>query len=178
MSNKLFFRIGYIFLIIFILLGTYFWFVFFDNYTKDKTKNYDFQNYVKLISDNNITMINTEAMDNPDETIQSYLFHVSNDSEFSVKYSLLIQDIMPNSVNDGCSMDTLLRREDLNYELKENGKVIKNGLLSSIRNNQLYDSLVEGNETKNYELRVWIKANALDWKDKHYHYMINLRESM
>ena len=108
--------------------------------------------------------------------MQKESFKVKNSKNTEGKYTIFIEDAPLNSINDGCTEETLLSRKDLKYQLKLNGQIIKEDFLSSIKDNILDTETIKENTTNNYELRIYIHENANDWVGKHYHYQINIKE--
>ena len=172
MKNKTVFKIAFISLILFIAVATYFWFLFFKNYEGENTSQ---EVRLELISNGGINYINAVPND-LEANIPTYYFRVKNSISEDIKYDVTIVDVSPNSVNDGCSSDMLFTRDELKYELKLDGKVVKSGLLSSLSNNLLDTNTVLHNSVNDYSLRIWLDENVKEDLLKHYHYMINIRE--
>ena len=49
--------------------------------------------------------------------------------------------------------------------------------MSNINDNILDTRKIEGSKTNNYELRMYIHEEALNWMGKHYHYKVVLNNS-
>ena len=89
-------------------------------------------------------------------------------------YILYIEDLPANVLNDGCSEDTLLTRNQLKYQLILNDKVIKEDYMTSIKDNILDTREINGKTTNNYSLKIYIHDEATDWVGKHYHYKVSI----
>ena len=173
MKNKTVFKLAFISLIIFIVVATYFWFLYFRDYdgsiVKEKIR-------LELINNGGIDYINAIPND-LDENIPTYYFRIKNNSEEDIKYDVFLQNVSPNAVKDGCTDSTIFSSNELNYELKLDNKVIKSGVLSMISNGILDNNKVSGNAINDYSLRIWLNDKAEDSLLKHYHYTVSVREN-
>ena len=172
MKKKTVFKLAFISLIIFILVATYFWFLYFKDYdgsvVREKVR-------LELVNNGGINYINAVPND-VSENIPVYYFRVKNNAEDSIKYDIFLQNVSPSEANDGCSEDMVFTTNQLNYELKLDNKVIKSGVLSSLSNNILDSNKVYGNSVNDYALRIWLNDNAEENLLKHYHYIVSIRE--
>lgn len=172
MKNKKLFTIGFICLIAFIGIGTYFWYLYFHEYEGDVlAKNVR----LELINSGKVDYINATIRDT-DDIIPIYYFRVKNNVNMHVSYEVLIKDILPSEAKDGCSDDTYFKREELKYELKLDNKVIKSGLLSEIKDDILDKREINSISSNDYALRIWLNEEDENTLDKHYHYRVNVRE--
>ena len=78
-------------------------------------------------------------------------------------------------MNDGCSTKTILRANELNYQLYHNNQVISQGRVNQIADSILDSRIVNGNNSNNYELKVWLNSSSNDNEGKHYHYKVDLK---
>ena len=87
---------------------------------------------------------------------------------------MLLEEVPFNELDDGCTSDTLLERDQLRYQLVLNGIEIARGPLSELKSNQLDYRLIDVDVKNEYELRVWVpeEAQETDWMLKHYHYKV------
>lgn len=181
MKNKILLVLSGILLIAFIAVGTYAWYVYFletgrgySITTAPGTRIGD----VVLI-DNGKNVYDTEATNTNDsdvDKITPYKFKVSNLGNTNRVYTLYIEDLPLNSINDGCSSKTLLKRSQLKYQLKVNDKVVKEDYLSNIKDNILDKRSVNGKDSNAYELRIYIHDETEEWNNKHYHYQVVLKK--
>lgn len=172
MKNRKLFTIGFICLVVFIGIGTYFWYLYFRDYEGEVlSKNVR----LELLNSGRVDYINATIRDT-DEVIPIYYFRVKNNVNMPVDYEVLIKDVLPNEVKDGCDDTSYFKREELNYELKLNNKIIKSGLLSEISNNIIDKREMDGISSNDYSLRVWLNEKDENTLDKHYHYIVNIRE--
>ena len=173
MKNKTVFKLAFISLFVFIIVATYFWFLYFKDYegtvTKEKVR-------LELINNGGINYINAVPED-LEENIPTYYFRIKNNSLEDVKYDIFLQSVSPSDVNDGCSEGMIFSTTELNYELKLDNKVIKKGVLSSLNNNILDNNVVSGDSINDYSLRIWLNEKADDSLLKHYHYIVSIREN-
>ena len=173
LKNKIVFKIGFISIIIFILLATYLWYLYFREYEGEVLA----QNVrLELINKGRINYINAIPNDD-EENIPTYYFRVKNSVDVPIEYEILIKDVSASEVGDGCSDATLFKREELKYELKRDNKVIASGKLSDLNNDVLDRTKMDGKMINDYSLRVWLNEEVLTTSlSKHYHYVINLKE--
>ena len=173
MKNKTVFKLAFISLVIFVIVATYFWFLYFKDYegtvTKEKIR-------LELINNGGINYINAVPND-IEENIPIYYFRIKNSANEAVNYDIFLQNVSPSEANDGCSSDMIFTSKELNYELKLDNKVIKTGVLSSLNNNVLDNNKVSGNSVNDYSLRIWLNDDAEGNLLKHYHYTISIREN-
>lgn len=172
LNNKNFFRIGFVCIVIFIVLASYFWYLYFHNYEKEMLGS---NVAIEFINSGHIDYINATTED-PIEIIPTYYFRVKNNINKEFAYLVTFTKVSSSEVSDGCTDATTFDENELMYELKLDNRVIKTGLLSSIQNNILDDNKVLGNKTNNYSLRIWLSENAKDYQNKHYHYLVNFKE--
>lgn len=181
MKNKILWILASILLIAFIAVGTYAWYLYFletgKGYfitTAPGTRIGD----VVLI-DSGKSVYDTDATNTSDSDIDKitpYKFKVSNLGNSNRVYTLYIEDLPLNSINDGCTDKTLLNRSQLKYQLKVNDKVIKEDYLSNIKDNILDKRSVNGKDSVAYELRIYIHDESDNWNNKHYHYQVILKK--
>ena len=172
MSNKSVFKIAFVSLVFFVLVATYFWYLYFKEYESNTTKEYV---RYELINNGGIDYINAVPND-LEANIPNYYFRVKNNSNDEIKYEIFLKKVNPNEVNDGCSTDMLFTESELNYELKLDNRVIKSGILSSLKNNILDNNKVLGKSINDYSLRIWLNESASSNLLKHYHYIVDIRE--
>lgn len=182
MKNKFLLMIGGMILLIFLIFGTYTWYNYFlevgNNFitNPDNNLNNNLKKGNITLQDNGNAIYNSNANSIEDlevDTVTPYLFEIRNSGN-TASYSVYIEDLPLNAVNDGCTANTLLTRNQLKYELKLNGVIIKNDLLANIKDNILDTRTINSNQVNKYELRIYIHSEALDWTNKHYHYKIVL----
>ena len=175
MNNKSIFTVGIISLVIFIGIASYLWYIYFHEYeAKLLSQNgaFDFIRGVELVNSGGIDYINA-TVDDDDNIIPIYYFRVKNNSDKDYKYVLYLENA---TSNDGCTSDTLFNRDELLYELKMDNKVIKSGALNTISNNILDDNIINSKSVNDYSLKVWLKDDVEDYANKHFHYVVNIRE--
>ena len=172
MNNKTVFKVAFISVLVFIIVGTYFWYLYFKNGEGELiSKNVR----LELVNNGNINYINASPLD-PAERIPTYYFRIKNNSNSSIKYEVYLNDVKAVDANDGCNDATNYKRNELKYELKLDNKVIKTGLLTELLNNVLDENTILGNTTNNYSLRIWLSDGIDNAIYRHYHYVINLKE--
>lgn len=172
MKVKMFFKIGIICISVFCFILTYFWYVYFRDFYGDMlSKNVR----LEIINNGKINYINAIPNDDKD-IIPTYYFRVRNNVDVPLSYEIYLTDINPSNVNDGCTESTSFKREELNYELKLDNKVISQGALSSLKDDILDVQNLEGTKVNDYSLRIWINEKNKTSLGKHYHYVVNIRE--
>ena len=133
---------------------------------------------VRLDEANNI--INEDGLipldDETAKSLEPYSFEVENTNSTPSTYNVILEDTI---ISDDASYSSkeLLSRSQLRYQLSLNGKVIKTGRLSDIKNNILDTRNISENRTNNYELRIYVSEDAVntDWQNKYYHFNINVQ---
>ena len=172
MKNKVFFTIGMISLTIFIVIASYLWFIYFDNKEKEmlsKDKELEFIRGVELINSGSIEYINAKIGDS-DEVIPKYYFRIKNNMDKDYQYEVYLDD--KEDSNDASSFN----RDELVYELKLDNKVIKSGLVSTLHNNLLDSNTIHGGKINDYSLRIWLNEDITNYANKHFNYVVNLKE--
>lgn len=99
-------------------------------------------------SDNFINYIDDISIYNSYENSNKYTFYVRNDNDFKIAYSLYLEE---EKLND----KAFANKKYINYAIIKNNKKIKQGKLSSIKNNLLLETTIDSNEIDNYEIRLW-----------------------
>lgn len=173
MNKKIMLALGFIIMIVFIVISSYFWYKFFldlgsdGEITVNGKKHYD----VYLNDKNRVhTVYSEETNDNVD----GYEFHVGNSGVSTAKYRLLIVKLDPSKVRDGCTKATTIDEYDLNYELYFNEVMISGGVLSNVKDGILDEKTINIDEINNYELKVWLNSNVDNFEGMHYHYEVDL----
>ena len=157
---------------IFMIILTILWYRYFG----DTEKNVLEKNVrIELINNGKIDYLNAIPLDDI-EVIPTYYFRVRNNVDVPVKYEILISDIDSITADDGCMEGGLFTREEISYELFKDNKSIRKGKLSEISDNILLNDEMKGSMTNDYAFRAWLNENAKDTIEKHYHYVINIRE--
>ncbi len=176
MKNKSTLNIALFSLIIFILIASYLWYLYFKDYEKriiaENPENI-FIRGVELINTGGIDYVNAKVEDE-DSIIPTYYFSVKNNIDEDFKYTILLEE---TDVNDGCTSSTRLKPSELTYVLKLDNKVIKEDGLDKISNNILDTNVIKGNTINDYSLKIRLKDGITDYDQKHFHYVINLKES-
>lgn len=182
MKNKTLLVCAGFLLLIFLTFGTYAWYIYFLRISAVNTisNNTNISYTVGDIEfkENGDPVYDADAKSIEDievTSVPSYDFQVINNGNSSGKYTLYIEDIPVHLVEDGCTEDTLLKREDLKYQLTLNGTIIKEDYLSNIQDNILDSRTIETKKTNSYSLKVYIHDKAKDWFSKHYHYKVVLK---
>lgn len=163
--------LGGIILFLFILGTSYAWYVLF-SHEETIAANLEIS-----INDQGKGIVVTDATPITDEEGKqgvAYHFQVKNSGKAAGTYQLLIQEVPFNEIEDGCTNEDLLVREQLRYQLIMNGQEIMLDSLSNIKNNVLDLRTIEAKRQNKYELRVWVSESKedTDWQDKHYHYSV------
>lgn len=162
----------------FIFATSVLWYRFFYSTTTDDGTLGVSSITVRLDDDNNV--IDESGLipldDNTAINLTPYEFSVQNDSDASTTYNVLLED---GIISDDATYSSkeLLSRNQLRYQLSLNGKVIKSGELSTIKNNILDTRNINSGQTNNYQLRIYVSEDAqdTDWQNKYYHFNINVQ---
>lgn len=159
-------------IIIFTLLSTIMWYHFFDKNTKETVISS--QLYISNNGDQVVKNIAIETENSVQVGEQAYSFSVENTGNKELSYKLLINEIAPSLLTDGCTNKTLLKRGELIYQLSLNDEVLVKEDMDNIKENILDIKTIKAGTVNNYELKFWVKSDAKNYLNKHYHYEINL----
>jgi len=181
MKNKVLIVCAGLLLLIFLIFGTYSWYLYFlrasGSFTVNNNKYSETSGIIFKDDGKSVYDAKAESLeDNNISHVPSYNFQVINTNKKSGKYNLYIEDLPVNMVDDGCTENTLLKREQLKYQLSLNGQIIKEGLMTSINDNILDSRTIEKDKTNNYSLKIYIHDEATEWFGKHYHYKVNINK--
>lgn len=175
MKNKSFLTIAIISLVIFMGTASYLWYEYFHEY-EDKlvasNPKLEFSHGVELNNTGNIDYVNAKEEDN-DSIIPVYYFSVKNKTNKDFDYVIVLNN---SEGSDGCSENTRLTREELEYELKLDNKVIKKDNLGTLINNILDTNIIKANSVNDYSLKIKLKDGITNYDKKHFHYVINIKE--
>lgn len=175
MKNRGIFTIAIISLVLFMGIASYLWYLYFHDYEGKLLKEnpkMEFVRGVELVNTGNIDYINATP-DDSDSIIPTYYFSVKSKSEKDFNYVITLDN---SEGNDGCTAATRLDREDLIYELRMDNKLIKTAGLETLSNNILDTNIIKANTTNDYSIRIRLKDDAKDYENKHYHFVINMKE--
>lgn len=163
-------------LFVFIFVSSVLWYRFFYYDPKSPVDNIGSIN-VKLSDNNTIDESGLIPLD--DETakmLNPYIFSVENTKDKDVMYNVILEDAI---ISDDLSYSSkeLLSRKQLRYQLSLNGKVIKTGDLSEIKNNVLDTRNIMASQINNYELRIYVAESVQNtiWQNKYYHFDIQVQ---
>lgn len=173
MKRVLILKIAFISMIIFTIAGGYFWYIYFN---ENDGKIVSSNARLELLNNGAINYINAMPNDS-DNVIPTYYFRVKNNLNMKASYELVLDEISPSAAGDGCTSATFFQKNELMYELKLDNKLIKSGRLSTLKDNLLDSNVVSGNSTNDYSLRIFIANDTDNSLQKHYHYVVNLKES-
>ena len=180
MKNKLLIICAGFILFIFLVFGTYTWYLYFVSATGSFNVNNNskylensgilFKDYGNSVYDSNAESLNDDNINQ----VPTYNFEVLNTNDKPGQYNLYIEDLPVNMINDGCTEETLLSRRQLKYQLSLNGNIIKDGFMETINDNILDTREIDANVTNKYSLKIYIHDEAIDWFGKHYHYKVSI----
>ena len=162
-------------LIIVIGIASYLWYLYFHDYeAKAILENCktNFDNAIKLENTGKVNYVDAKAGDSED-VIPVYYFSVKNTSSDDFGYVILLEEI---DGNDGCTYETRLKKEELEYTLKLDNKTINTADLNTISNGMITENTIKGNSVQDYALVIKIKEGITDFEKKHFHYKINIKE--
>lgn len=176
MKNKVVVALLIILIICFSAIAFYFWYNYFLKLGSDGKLNgmNNSNDIVALIDENKIYITFKDGSEIPVD-VEGYKFRIQNNSSKQVRYDLIFEEIAPSVVNDGCTNKTVLRSDELNYQLYYNNEVISKGRVDQISNKVLESRNVIGNSSNSYELKVWLNSSSSNNEGKHYHYKVSLK---
>ncbi len=175
MKNKGVFVFGIISLVIFMGISAYLWYLYFHNYEGRiiaENKEFAFMRGVEFVNSGSIDYVNAKATDD-DSVIPTYYFRVKNNYNEDFEYELIISEA---TVKDGCNSDTNFKRSDLDYTLKFDNKVLREGSLDTITNDVLDSNVIKAKSINDYSLKIKLKPEVTEYENKHYHFVVTLKE--
>lgn len=175
MKSKSIISVGIFSLLIFTISASFLWYLYFvDCETKvlAQNKKFDFVRGVELVNGGSTTYLDATNNDN-EENIPVYYFRVKNSTDSDFNYVIYFENA---EVNDGCTKETTLSREELEFELTLDNKVIRSGGLEIIHNNILDVNTILKNSVNDYSIKVKIKPDTNNYANKHFHYKITMKE--
>lgn len=172
MKKKAMLNIALVIMIIFVCVSSYFWYKFFLDLGSDGSLIGAGGNRASLVlvAKNQVHT----TYDEDDKNIEGYKFSVQNKGVSTAKYRLVLVELDPREVNDGCTESTMIDAKYLQFELYYNDKVMENGILTELNNGVLVEKNINIDTSDNYELKVWLSNSADDLEGKHYHYKVEL----
>jgi len=108
--------------------------------------------------------------------LMPYEVTVKNNGTGSGKYKMVLEELGPSIVEDGCNENQLLDRSQLRYQIVLNGVELALGELSEKEDNVLdIENLAPGEENV-YQIRIWVaeRGEQSNWWNKHFHYKIRV----
>lgn len=169
MKKNIFLLIGGVVLFLLIIVVSYFSYKFFNN------KGVSISTIEIVVDDdgNKVDMKEQVPIDNSlKDSVTPYKFSVKNTGDSDIYYQLLIEDY----ISEDDATRKMLNKNNLRYELKLNGEIIKIDNLSNIKNNIIDVRTLGANRDNNYELRLWVTGNldSSEWMNKYYSYNISV----
>ncbi len=175
MKNKVIVPILILFIILFSVISFYFWYHYFLRLGSDgNLSGLDKGNSIVLKDKNKIYATYEEGIEEP-INVEGYKFTIENNGPMDARYDLIFVEVPPIQINDGCTNKTLLKPQELNYQLILNNEVINDGRLDQIENKIIDSRKIDGKGTNDYELKVWLNSSSTDNEGKHYHYKVELK---
>lgn len=178
MKNKIVLLCLIILIVCFSGLAFYFWYHYFLDLGSDgKLSGLNgSKEAIVLTDENKVYATYEEGVDIP-INVESYKFKVQNIGVKTARYNLLFVEVSPSQVKDGCTNKTLLKKEELNYQLLLGEKIISQGKLTELQNNILDSRNINIDTSNSYELKVWLNSTSSDNEGKHYHYKVDIEVS-
>lgn len=175
MKNKGVLAVAIFSLFVFIGIASYLWYLYFQDYETTLVNASSAMKFIKgveLINSGNINYVNANVTDD-DSVIPTYYFSVKNHSDKDYNYVILLEDI---EGSDGCSSTSRFKRNELMYELTLDNVVVKSGGLDTLKNNVLDKNIIKVNGINDYSFRIKLKDDTTDYENKHFHFIINMKE--
>lgn len=110
-------------------------------------------------------------------TIEPYQFQVVNNTPTAGIYKVLLEEPTLSETDAKYAKENLLTRSQLDFQLLLNGKVVRQGKLSELRNNELEKRSIDQNQVNQYQLRIYLSEDAYHtaWQNKYYHYKVTIQ---
>lgn len=162
--DRVLFFVAIVSIIIFVILSTFYWYMYFLDFTSDGIISNG------LDKSDKIKIVDAKSIESNISTISGYEFSVQNSGLSTRTYRLIIKDVDPTKANDGCTDEMTLSKREIFYSLEKNGSMIRDGLLSTIKGT-LTEGTINIDTKDDYVFKVWV--NDVE-SVKHYHYEIVL----
>lgn len=166
MKKKIFLIFSGVLLFAFVVCTAFLWYkvFYYGDLGQVNTLQVQKQSDAATLNENLFPMAKEEA-----SIVQNYQFSIENVNDFKSHYEVIYQEVNDNT-------NQTLSKNQLDYQLILNEKVIKEGNLGSLKNNVLDERYIMPNQTNKYELKVYIANSAkdTDWQNKKYAYTVNI----
>ncbi len=175
MKNKNVFTVAIISLVAFMGIAAYLWYLYFHDYEIQAILDNcstQFTSEVELVNTGSVNYTDANPADSS-KSIPAYYFSVKNHSDKDLEYIVVLEDV---EGTDGCTEETRLTRDELEYELKLDNKTIKSDDLKNLQNNILDSNTIKSKSTNDYSLIIRLKGDIIDYQKKHFHYVVTLKE--
>ncbi len=97
---------------------------------------------------------------------EPYSFSIINNNNYKVIYNIYLKEYEELIYLDGCN-DRKIELENISYLLNEKKEILKN---DEKNNYIIYSGILNSNEKKNFDLRIWINKNTdYNIENKHIH---------
>lgn len=172
MKKNLMLILGGIVLFIFIALTSFMWYRVF--LTKGASPVAVLQ--IKLEQQEK-TIVTEKSIPTPSSdlnTIEPYQFQVVNNTKKAGIYKVLLEEPTLSETDKKYAKENLLTRNQLEFQLLLNGKIVRQGKLSELSNNELEKRSIDQNQVNQYQLRIFLSEEAYNtaWQNKYYHYKV------
>ena len=174
MKNKTIFRIGFICIIAFLIIASYLWYLYFKNYEGESLTT-EFLPDLEILNSGKIDYVNAKVNDS-DDIIPVYYFRIKNNTDNDISYQVLINDVAADVARDGCTSGTMFKREELKFELRLDNKIVASGVLGDLEKDLLYLDKIGSKKIVDYSMRVWLNDENVTDTNRHYHYVIDVKE--
>lgn len=166
MKKKIFLMFSGVLLFAFVVCTAFLWYkvFYYGELGTVNTLQVQKQSDEATLNENLFPMTKEEA-----SIVPNYEFSVKNVNDFKSHYEIVYQEMNDNT-------NQTLSKNQLDYQLILNEKIIKEGNLGKLKNNVLDERYVMPNQTNKYELKVYIANTAKDsdWQNKKYAYTVNV----
>lgn len=171
MRRLLILKIAFVFVLAFIIVGSYFWYLYF-NTKEEKLLSESVR--LELLNNGKSSYENAGSTDD-EGMIPGYYFRVKNNLNADADYVLLLNEV--NNGQNNSENAISYQRNELLYELKLDNKIIKKGRLSDLSNDILDSNTIPGNTTYEYSLKISVASDTDSTIEKYYYYSVDLKEN-
>ena len=133
-------------------------------------KNSTYTNNEKINKDDKLSIIDGKK-ETYEEALKKepYTFSIVNNNNYKVRYNIYLKEYEELINLDNCN-DKKIKLDNISYLLNDKKEILKN---NENNNYIIYSGILNSNEKKNFDLRIWINNNTkFKVENKHLHLKI------
>ena len=133
-------------------------------------KNSTYTNNEKINKDDKLSIVDGKK-ETYEEALKKepYTFSIVNNNNYKVRYNIYLKEYEELINLDNCN-DKKIKLDNISYLLNDKKEILKN---NENNNYIIYSGILNSNEKKNFDLRIWINNNTkFKVENKHLHLKI------